>query len=126
MIKTIQETQNALFDLAPFVPSNLRDEFREMAMAPIPKAAYQISQLIYHHRADLSVEAIKIGRELIQFVAFELGWAGFPALGQQQLKYMDKALGEQGFDDLEEAEAPAADPYAGVRIENPTETQPEI
>ena len=115
------EVQTALFQLPAQFPAELQEEFIELASAPIPKAAFQVSQLIYYHRSDLTEPVIQTGRDLLQYLVMDYQWAGFGELGQSQMDYMDKELGVEAFSDL--VDAPDISPNSGVKV--PEEPAPE-
>ncbi|WP_417615290.1 hypothetical protein [Parasphingorhabdus sp.] len=123
-IRNGPEVQSALLRLSAQMPPELLDEFVTLANAPAPLAAYRISQFLYLHRSEVPLSAIEVGRDMLQFVTFDYQWSGFVETGMAQIPYMEKALGNPEYSDLDEADAPHVHPPSGVSVPDAPEDSP--
>ena len=121
IIRTNPEVQMAIMGVQSEIPSELLEEFMTLAAAPTPKAAYQISQLLYLHRADLPAATVEVGAALIRFLVHDYQWSGFSEIGMAQLDYMQKALGVEDFQSLDDDDAPGLADGSGVTDNTPVE-----
>lgn len=121
------EAQALLATSFSLVPTGLQQEYFALASAPIPKACFQVSQFIYFHRADFSDPLLEAGRDLLEYCTYVGQWNGLPnGLGAEQLNYLDKELGVESMQELDDVEAPDVHPQSGVTIpESVPEEEPE-
>ena len=115
-IQNNPEAQSAMMQFYGKVPEELQAEYLALSSAPIPKAAFQISQLLYMHRADLDKDVQEFGCELLRYCTYVGQWNGLDqGLGQKQMDYMEKAMGVKAKAKLKDDDAPEIHEQSGIK-----------